>query len=64
MYCAELMRWSPECGVLTFVFEAFDESWKGSDGPGEQEKHWGLFTADRKPKQAMRALFPDRQWAA
>ena len=58
VYCAELLRWSRERGVLTFVFEAFDESWKGSDDPREPEKHWGLFTADRKPKPAVRALFP------
>ena len=63
-YCAELMRWSRERGVLTFVFEAFDESWKGSDDPREPEKHWGLFTADRKPKQVLRALFPHRPWGA
>ena len=63
-YCAELMRWSRERGVLTFVFEAFDESWKGSDDPREPEKHWGLFTADRKPKQVLRALLPHRPWGA
>jgi exo-beta-1,3-glucanase (GH17 family) len=36
-------------------FEAFDECWKGAPHPDEVEKHWGLFGADRAPKQAMRA---------
>jgi exo-beta-1,3-glucanase (GH17 family) len=57
-YCAELLRWSRERGVLTFVFEAFDEPWKGSDDPAEPEKHWGLFGVDRKPKRAARSLLP------
>ncbi len=46
-------------GVLTFVFEAFDEAWKGSADPHEPEKHWGLFTADRRPKPAAQPLYPD-----
>jgi Glycosyl hydrolases family 17 len=40
--------------VLTFVFEAFDEAWKGSPDPAEPEKHWGLFHADRSPKPVAR----------
>jgi hypothetical protein len=42
------------------VFEAFDESWKGSPDPLEPEKHWGLFTVDRKPKLVMAPLYPER----
>lgn len=47
------------CGILAwgvdvFYFEAFDESWKpaskGDNGQMMDEKHWGLYTADRKPK--------------
>jgi hypothetical protein len=41
------------------VFEAFDENWKGSLDPLEPEKHWGLFTVDRRPKLVMQALYPD-----
>ena len=41
-------------GVDVFYFEAFDESWKplskGDNGQMMDETHWGLFTADRKPK--------------
>jgi exo-beta-1,3-glucanase (GH17 family) len=36
-------------------FEAFDENWKGGPHPDEVEKHWGLFRADRTPKQAVQA---------
>jgi len=45
--------------ILTFVFEAFDESWKGSNEALEPEKHWGLFTVNRKPKKVMQALFSE-----
>lgn len=56
-YYKDLMKWSSEEGILTFVFEAFDEPWKGSDEPMEPEKHWGLFTVDRKPKKVMHELY-------
>jgi len=58
-YLEALSRWSREQGVLTFVFEAFDEPWKGSADPLEPEKHWGLFTVDRRPKLAVRSLYPE-----
>ncbi|NNF70160.1 MAG: glycosyl hydrolase [Acidimicrobiia bacterium] len=54
VYCSQLLEWSRAEGVLTFLFEAFDEPWKGSPDPMEPEKHWGLFTVDRQPKQMMR----------
>ena len=56
-YYHDLVNWSKEADVLTFVFEAFDESWKGSNEALEPEKHWGLFTVDRKPKKVMQGLF-------
>jgi exo-beta-1,3-glucanase (GH17 family) len=62
-YCAELMQWTRDEGILTFVFEAFDEPWKGSSDPLEPEKHWGLFTVDRQPKLVMRELFRERSEA-
>jgi exo-beta-1,3-glucanase (GH17 family) len=49
-YYQDLMEWSRREAVLTFVFEAFDEPWKGSPDPMEPEKHWGLFDVDRRPK--------------
>jgi len=51
-YLEELHKWSSEQGVVVYVFEAFDENWKGSDHPLEPEKHWGLYRADRQPKLA------------
>jgi exo-beta-1,3-glucanase (GH17 family) len=49
-YIDELMTWSAQTGIVTFIFEAFDEEWKGSADPQESEKHWGLYTTNRKPK--------------
>ena len=60
LYVRDLLDWTRAEGLLCFVFEAFDESWKGSPDPLEPEKHWGLFTADRKPKLVMQALDPER----
>ena len=59
IYYQDLMDWSQACGIIIFVFEAFDEPWKGSPDPMEPEKHWGLFTVDRQPKQVMHTLFPE-----
>ena len=57
IYYNDLMDWCEEDEILTFVFEAFDESWKGSDEVLEPEKHWGLFKIDRTPKLVMTELF-------
>lgn len=56
VYYEDLMDWTEKDNILTFFFEAFDESWKGSPEPLEPEKHWGLFYIDRTPKKAMRAF--------
>jgi len=56
----ELTAWANRNNVTTFIFEAFDEDWKGDPSDaGGAEKHWGLFTVDRKPKLAMAELYPD-----
>jgi exo-beta-1,3-glucanase (GH17 family) len=55
IYYNDLVNWSEREGVLTFVFEAFDESWKGSPEPLEPEKHWGLYKIDRTPKLVMQS---------
>jgi len=57
IYYNDLIDWCEEDDVLTFVFEAFDESWKGSEEALEPEKHWGLFKIDRTPKLVMKELF-------
>lgn len=53
-YVTQLLEWSKRRGILTFLFEAFDEPWKGSADPAEPEKHWGLYGVDRKPKLVLR----------
>lgn len=50
-YFQDLMQWSRSNHILTFYFEAFDEPWKGSPDPGDPEKHWGLYSVERTPKQ-------------
>lgn len=52
-YYQQLLNWTNSEKILTFVFEAFDEPWKGSPDPKEPEKHWGLFYEDRTPKLVM-----------
>lgn len=53
VYYNDLMEWCEKDRILCFVFEAFDEPWKGSPEPLEPEKHWGLFTVGRQPKLVM-----------
>lgn len=49
-YISSLWDWSKDENVQIFIFEAFDEPWKGSEDPDEPEKHWGLYGVDRKRK--------------
>jgi exo-beta-1,3-glucanase (GH17 family) len=59
-YYEQLLAWTTEEKILTFVFEAFDEPWKGSPDPLEPEKHWGLFKVDRTPKLVMKDIYPNK----
>jgi exo-beta-1,3-glucanase (GH17 family) len=53
-YVDELLAWARSVNITLILFEAFDEDWKGDPGnPPGGEKHWGLFTVDRKPKLVM-----------
>ena len=61
VYYRDLMAWTQAEGLLCFVFEAFDEPWKGSSDPLEPEKHWGLFTVDRRPKLVMKDVYAELQ---
>ncbi len=54
VYISQLQEWAKAEGVLVYLFEAFDENWKGSSDPMEPEKHWGLYRTDRTPKLVMR----------
>ncbi|MDH3408308.1 MAG: glycosyl hydrolase [Gammaproteobacteria bacterium] len=54
-YFGELKDWASETNTTVFFFEAFDEPWKGDpNNPLGAEKHWGLFTVDRSPKQVLK----------
>lgn len=57
IYYHGLENWSSKEGILTFVFEAFDEPWKGSAEELEPEKHWGLFYENRTPKKVMKPFY-------
>jgi len=60
-YYEEFMAWSKKMNITCFWFEAFDEDWKGNpDDMMGAEKHWGLYTVDRKPKKVME-LFKHNQ---
>lgn len=49
-YLDEIMTWSKKNKVTMFIFEAFDEPWKGSNQQDEPEKHWGIYDVNRNPK--------------
>jgi len=49
-YLTEVEAWSTKNKITMFVFEAFDEPWKGSANPDEPEKHWGIMDVQRRPK--------------
>ncbi len=53
VFYVAITAWAQRTRTTTFVFEAFDENWKGGQLPDEVEKHWGLFHADRSPKRAI-----------
>lgn len=50
-YLNQMDDWLRSNSIQAFVFEAFDESWKGSLNPLEPEKHWGIMTETRVKKQ-------------
>lgn len=48
-YITELNQWLEEEQIIAFLFEAFDEPWKGST-PQKSECNWGLYKLDRTKK--------------
>jgi exo-beta-1,3-glucanase (GH17 family) len=59
-YYDQLNKWAELNRITTFFFEAFDEDWKGApNAPQGAEKHWGLFTVDRKPKLVMQEVYKE-----
>ena len=60
-YFNEIMEWADRMNITTFFFEAFDEDWKGDpNNMMGAEKHWGLFTIDRKPKKVIQQFWDER----
>jgi len=54
-FLIELDNWITSYQVPTFLFEAFDEPWKGGGEETEAneiEKNWGVFYADRQAKES------------
>ncbi len=54
-FLIQLNEWTESNRVTTFLFEAFDETWKGGgedSPPNEIEKHWGVYNEDRTPKES------------
>ena len=49
-YLKSVWKWAEAEDIQVFVFEAFDEPWKGGDDEDEPEKHWGIYTVDRVKK--------------
>lgn len=58
-YYEQLLEWTTKEKILTFVFEAFDEPWKGDSHPLEPEKFWGLFTVKRTQKLVMKERYKE-----
>ena len=48
-YITELNAWLEADKIVGFLFEAFDEPWKGSN-PNKSECNWGLYYLDRTRK--------------
>uniref|UniRef100_UPI00405771C2 hypothetical protein n=1 Tax=Acetatifactor sp. TaxID=1872090 RepID=UPI00405771C2 len=52
-YIKEVAEWFEDEKIIGFIFEAFDEPWKGED-EASCERNWGLYYVDRTPKPSMR----------
>ncbi len=55
IFLSQITPWTNNNKITTFLFEAFDEPWKGGglqSDPDVMEKHWGLFYENRKPKES------------
>ena len=53
-YYEEFWKWSDREQIISYMFEAFDEPWKGGNRPNEAEKHWGILNEDRTPKLVLK----------
>jgi exo-beta-1,3-glucanase (GH17 family) len=55
VYFQQISQWARLHQATAFVFEAFDEPWKGTGTEG----HWGLFSEQRKAKPAVLEFYPE-----
>lgn len=63
-FLIELDEWIKENKVTTFIFEVFDEPWKGggeNSGPTDVEKNWGVFYENRTPKESFQKYLTYKQ---
>lgn len=63
-FLSQLHQWVEANQVTTFLFEAFDEPWKGggeSSSADHIEKHWGVFNEDRSPKESFLQYLAERR---
>lgn len=60
-YLTQVEAWAKQNKIIMFLFEAFDEPWKGSNNPIEPEKHWGVYNVDRTPKLHYRLQSSNRK---
>lgn len=62
-YIIAAVRRLRRSGISAFIFEAFDEPWKGSTAVDEPEKYWGICTEGRNMKPAAEAMKNELQMA-
>ena len=61
-YLRQHYAWVKAHQIPVILFEAFDENWKGggeTTSPLASEKHWGVLTADSKPKASFEAIIQE-----
>lgn len=51
-YIREIEQWFEQDKIIGFIFEAFNEPWKG-ETPDSCERNWGLFYENRTPKPVL-----------
>lgn len=51
-FLIQMDQWLEKNKITSFLFEAFDEPWKGGPEPNEVEKNWGVYYENRTPKES------------
>ena len=55
-FLRQYKKWLNKRKITSFLFEVFDESWKGGSDKNEVEKHWGVYYEDKTPKKSFERL--------